>query len=363
MIKSDFDAEVEAGLADGHANALERKVGICLAVANDDGAAAAAEEFVEAHVVEVTAVGEVDVRGGVVRLTEELIDQAEKAEARGRGQRAWFEREESAKCIWLAGWRDGIWSDPANATAARIAEPPSETHVEDGEKKCDGGVGVVAHAGAGGSAGDGARGGKRDGSGIRVYEARSVNEPVELVPVVAGGGPADVIAGEDWREDKARGFALLVGEILAGGEIDGGADDGKRAFVGADYWIALLIEYGVSLLVEYAVPDGEKLMDTQTAVVSGEAGEEIGNAMEIDSAPITAGQPVAIEGVHGEVVDIDTSPEEEGYRQAEEEEKQEAMLTLERSAVRDNHAPRDEGGENEEQSEDKDRRRNFGEQF
>src|ERR1700722_15343500 len=93
LIESDFDAEVEAGLANGHADALERKVGVCLAIADNDGAAAAAEELVEAHVVEVTAIGEVDVRGGVVRLAEELIDQAEKAEARGRRKRACFERE------------------------------------------------------------------------------------------------------------------------------------------------------------------------------------------------------------------------------------------------------------------------------
>src|SRR5271170_6997278 len=82
LIESDFDPEVEAGLADGHADALECEVGVGLAIADDDGAAAAAEELIEAHVVEVTAIGEIDVRGGVVRLAEELIDQAKEAEAR-----------------------------------------------------------------------------------------------------------------------------------------------------------------------------------------------------------------------------------------------------------------------------------------
>ena len=66
MIEGDLYAEVEAGFADGHADALESEVWVRLAIADDDGAAAAAEELIEAHVVEVTAIGEVDVRGGVV---------------------------------------------------------------------------------------------------------------------------------------------------------------------------------------------------------------------------------------------------------------------------------------------------------
>src|SRR5271156_253599 len=104
-------------------------------------------------------------------------------------------------------------------------------------------------------------------------------------------------------------------------------------------------------------------MDTQTAVASGEAGEEVGNAMGIDSASKTAGEPVAVEGMHGEIVDIDAAPKEKGYREADEEEEQETMLALDRGAVWDGHAPRDEGGENEKKSNDKDGRRDFGEHF
>ena len=66
---------------------------------------------------------------------------------------------------------------------AGISQPCPQSGIEQGHDKTLQRRGVVTHAGAGGSAGDGARCGESDGSGIRVYEAGSIDEAVELAKV------------------------------------------------------------------------------------------------------------------------------------------------------------------------------------
>ena len=58
----DGDAEVDADLADGVAEILEDVLRVGAGVADDDAVAAAQHHLVQAEVLEVPAVGEVDVR-------------------------------------------------------------------------------------------------------------------------------------------------------------------------------------------------------------------------------------------------------------------------------------------------------------
>src|SRR5581483_3674328 len=66
LVKSNVDAEVDADLADAVAEILEREGAVLAGITHQDLAAAAQNDFVEPEIVEVAAVGEVDIaaRGG-----------------------------------------------------------------------------------------------------------------------------------------------------------------------------------------------------------------------------------------------------------------------------------------------------------
>ena len=79
----DFDAEVGAALPNGIASPLNVERIVLLGVAGDDVPAAPADQLVDAEVLEVAAVGEVDeVRRSLVPNSS--LEQIDQAEARAR---------------------------------------------------------------------------------------------------------------------------------------------------------------------------------------------------------------------------------------------------------------------------------------
>ena len=142
----DVDAEVGAALLDGVAEILERERAVLPGVARDDEAAAAADQLVDAEVLEVPAVGEIDPRVAVGGHAEQLVEQL-------------AQRQPGACCR-------------STCREARVAQPPAQPHVEHRHQERQRRRRVIAHVGRGG----GARGG--DGQAHRER-------------LVAGSGPTD----------------------------------------------------------------------------------------------------------------------------------------------------------------------------
>ena len=80
----DVDAEVGAALLDGVAQIPERHAAVLAGVARDDEAAAAADQFVDAEVLEVAAVRQVHPLARVGGHAEQFVHQLAAATAAGR---------------------------------------------------------------------------------------------------------------------------------------------------------------------------------------------------------------------------------------------------------------------------------------
>ncbi len=208
-VEVDLCAEVDAAFADGHADALEGEVAVLFGVADDDGGAVAADELVEAHVFEVASVREVEEGSLVVDHADEFGQQVEETEPGGGGIAPRFEAE---------------------FLVTRIANPEAEADVEDGQQEGHGGTGVIARVGADGCAGCG-YGGSHVGPSVVEGEVTGWGVAVELDAGGVGLGPAYVVAAVERGEREGGGLALLIGEVLPEGEVEGGAEDGKRPLI------------------------------------------------------------------------------------------------------------------------------------
>src|SRR6187455_2762175 len=82
----DLRAEIRPALPDRVSEAVEMQRRVLLRIAGDDVAATSAHELIDAKVLEMTAVGEIDERRAVVRQTEQLVEQIQQATARTRSE-------------------------------------------------------------------------------------------------------------------------------------------------------------------------------------------------------------------------------------------------------------------------------------
>ena len=180
-VELDNGSEVSGTDTDEIAEAAEFEVFVAFGIAGDDDFAAAADEFVDAEIFEVAAVGDVEEEAGFVGESEEFAGQVVEAEA------------ESAfgPCI-----------------SAGIGEPPAEAHIEHGEQESDEGRGVVAHVGAGGGSGD--------GDGLTNFDAVGKAGAVGCIGTGEGGGIADsgaVRAAAQGGEGERGAVSAVDGEV------------------------------------------------------------------------------------------------------------------------------------------------------
>src|SRR5262249_35728549 len=78
----DLDAEIDPDLADGVAQIRQRAVGIAAGIADHDVAAAPPDHFVEPEILEMAAIGEVNIRTLVVGEAEQLPHDGRNADGR-----------------------------------------------------------------------------------------------------------------------------------------------------------------------------------------------------------------------------------------------------------------------------------------
>src|SRR5262249_11885471 len=147
LVKSDRHAEIDRDLADCVAEVLERIVGIATGIADDDEAAAPPHHFVKTEILEMAAVGDVDIGARVGGETERLVHQRHD------------------------GGRRPLVPERRCALRPRIAEPPSEADIEDGHEEGDRRRGVVAHVRIGGGAGNRHSGAERDAVTVAILFA------------------------------------------------------------------------------------------------------------------------------------------------------------------------------------------------
>jgi hypothetical protein len=115
----DLDAKVATAAVDGVAKVSEGELGISICVGADDESNMAADEFVDAEIFEVSAIGQVDISGAVSGLSKQFLEEVPDA--------------------------GGILLPAAGM--AGIARPPTETNIEECEKGGDTGGGVITAIG------------------------------------------------------------------------------------------------------------------------------------------------------------------------------------------------------------------------
>jgi hypothetical protein len=71
-VEGNVDSEINASLADGHTDTVKVEGTVFFTVANHDIAATAADQFVDGEILEVAAIGDVDVLLLLVGLAEQL---------------------------------------------------------------------------------------------------------------------------------------------------------------------------------------------------------------------------------------------------------------------------------------------------
>jgi len=153
---------------------------------------------------------------------------------------------------------------------------------------------MIAHVGAGGGSGN--RQG-RPQRGPTASAGKSGGRPVAAVrslvrvrPTVISDRFQDrqLIPAEARGENKGGGFPLLPGQLFSGHQIQGGTDDGIRAPVADPVRVGMR---------------GRKGFEGQ--VVSGaEAGEGLRLASAVGGPQIAADEPIAIEMMQRELIDI-----------------------------------------------------------
>ena len=189
-LEGDANAEVEGRLPHGIAKVFELEVLVAAGVDDQDETAAPADHLVEAEVLEMASVRQIDVGPGVGGPAEHLRQQ--RSDGPGRP-------------IQLVAFL---------ARAPGIPQPPSEPNVEESQQEGQGRRGVIAHVGAGCRAGNRHRRAQRDAI---------------LAPVLAAVAIAEIAAPGMQRGDR-EGFclALLPRELVGRSNIEGDVDDMER---------------------------------------------------------------------------------------------------------------------------------------
>ena len=261
-IDRDAHAEIALALADDGAQGAKRNVRVLLAVDCDDVTAAAADQLVNAEIVEMAAVGEVDVAGAVVGAAKQLFEQVQGAEHR-----------------------------PAVSGNAmtRIADPAAQPDVESRKQAGDRGRGMIAHVGAD-------RGpGKRD-------------QPQGRVVVRCRSEPGTAAAAIERAENKRFRFSLLPGQLIALGEVHGSVDEQKRSSIG------LACVQGVDAdaqSVKRDIISGIEARDRvrlsiRRIAIGRSAGQTIRlRHFRARGTQVATNQAVGIQTVQGEGVDVD----------------------------------------------------------
>jgi len=75
QIEGNFRSKIDTAFAHGHANTLKRELSVGFAVADHDVAAAAPNQLIQSHIVEVAAIAKVYIATRVVCPAEQLIQQ------------------------------------------------------------------------------------------------------------------------------------------------------------------------------------------------------------------------------------------------------------------------------------------------
>src|SRR5258708_31650620 len=78
----DFNPEIGAALANCHANAAERQARVLFTIASYDVRTLTPHQFIDAHVIEVAAVGYIDVAAIGIRQTEQFPERVDQTERR-----------------------------------------------------------------------------------------------------------------------------------------------------------------------------------------------------------------------------------------------------------------------------------------
>ena len=113
----------------------------------------------------------------------------------------------------------------------RVANPPAQAGVEHGQQESHRRVGVEAPVGTKGSSRGGDGRGHAWTAGLGIGVVTCTGEAVELDVLPFGLGPAYVVTAIERGEGEGGRFALLISEVLAKGEVDGGAEDWEWSLV------------------------------------------------------------------------------------------------------------------------------------
>ena len=290
----DRDTEIDLALADRVPEILELESSVHARVARDDEPAAAPHQLVDPEVLEVAPVAQVHVLRGLVRHAQELGQEVEDPPAGAHV--------------------------PPLAELGRILEPPSEAHVEHGHQERDRGRGVVALVRARGSARHGQRGAEPqlERPRIRIVLRRGAAPPAGLRPA---GQPrlvllAEVVLG---ALVAPRGQAIVVLQLVPAEE-RARHERRRLALLPRQARPAGDVQRGVH---EVVGPLAQVLH--RHGVVAVEAREGMVRAARIAGAEVAANQPVPVEHVEREHVDVDPPREEGGEDRAEQEGRQEAL--------------------------------------
>ena len=274
-INLDLDAKVHAAIPQHGCHRSKREIAILLGIAHDNVAAPATHQFVYSHVVKVTAVGEVYIPGIRITQTEQFRRHRRKVEARRR---------------------------PMVTVRPRIPYPPTKTHVEHGHQKRHRGGRMVSLVRARGRSGYGDCRTEMDAPWIAVSLGRPVcmfcgsGRLVQTHCLVAAF--FHVVTGIARGEDEGYTFALLPCQVMAGTDVHRRIHDRVRAEVPAAIAVSRMefFQEHVVLLVEPREPVGASLSPSCCA-------------------EITSHEPVLIELMQREDIDVQTKRKQDHYSQ------------------------------------------------
>src|SRR5579864_2251557 len=260
----DFDIEphIGAALANGIPQVFESQVAILTSVTRDDVAAAAPHQLVDTEILEVSAVRKIHEVAPLVGQAKQLTHEVDESKF-GRRAVGLFTR--------------------------RIAEPPSEAHIEHRHEKGSSRRGVVSLVGTGGGAGNGHSGAEGNATELRVSVmarlavagTRGSTGRIGTRIAARSGMAGDLVTAEFGSEDEGSPFALLPRQILTAHQVERRVHEGIRA-----------CEPGAGQVRE---PHVVVRIKTRKAL----------RLAHVRGAEVTAYQPVAIEMVHRKLVDVD----------------------------------------------------------
>ena len=195
QVKIDGHAEVDAALANGRTDSLVGVVAVLFRVADKDAVATPPNQLVQAHIVEVAAIGQVHILGGIVDAAQQFAQQPKRSKAgRSRGHIT----------------RSGIDALAGCRRTPRIGHPEAEAYIEHGHQEGRRRLGVVTPVRTERRPGSRHRRGHVGAAGIKHAGGDEAVEAQVFPPL----GPAYCVAAIERGKGEGSRLALLPRQVF-----------------------------------------------------------------------------------------------------------------------------------------------------